>query len=128
MLICLSVGCLFPVLADAELCAIPTIQTLLQGIVEVHLTHALSLLEEGPPPEQDPKPQSTGQVESQDEYGQFDFNLDDPMVLAALDSAAEPAFAPVAVPAPATTIQYTYPSLIEVRQSHVNPAMTPFEN
>ncbi len=127
LLICLSVGCLFPVLAEAELSAIPTIQTLLQGIVESHLTRVLSLQEEGPPPEQDPKPQSTGQVESQDEYGQFDFNWDDPMVLAALDSAAEPAFAPVAVQAPATTIQYTYPSLIEVRQSHVNPVMTPFE-
>jgi hypothetical protein len=128
LLICLSVGCLFPVLAEAELSATPTIQTLLQGIVEIHLARALSLQEEGPPPEQDLKPQSTGQVESQDEYGQFDFNWDDPMVLAALDSAAGPAFAPVAVPAPATTIQYTYPSLIEVRQSLVNPVMTPFEN
>jgi hypothetical protein len=118
LLTCCSAGILFSVLAEAELCAIPTIQTLLQGIVEIHLTYALSLQEEErPPQEQDPEPQPTnqGQVESQDEYGQFDLDWNDPTVLAALDSAAEP----VAVPVPATTMQYTYPSLVEVRRSHV---------
>lgn len=101
-----SVGCFFPVLAEANLCSIPTIQAPLQDIVDVHLKHALSLQkEEEIPQEQHPKP---NQEESQDEYGQFDLNWDDPMVLAALNNAAEPA----AVPAP--TMQYTYQSLIEV--------------
>lgn len=106
-----SVGCLFPVLVEANLCAIPTIQLLLQGIVGVHLNHALSL-QEGQDPllqEQHPKP---NQEESQDEYGQFDLNWDDPMVLAALNNAAEPAAA--AAPAPTATMQYTYQSLVEV--------------
>jgi len=92
------------------LCSIPTIQTLLQNIVDVHLNHALSLQKEQEPQEQHPKP---NQEESQDEYGQFDLNWDDPMVLAALNNAAEPA--PVAVPVP--TIQYTHRSLIEVGSS-----------
>ena len=107
-----SVGCFFPVLAEANLCSIPTIQTLLQDIVNAHLNHALSRQkEQGTPEEQQhPKP---NQEESQDEYGQFDLNWDDPMVLAALSNAAEPA--PVAVPAP--TMQYTYQSLIEVGRS-----------
>jgi hypothetical protein len=43
-------------------------------------------------------------------YGQFDLNWDGPVVLAALNSVAEPA--PVAVPVP--TMQYTYQSLIKV--------------
>jgi hypothetical protein len=90
------------------LCTIPTIQTLLQDIVDVHLNHALSRqTEEETPQEQHPKP---NQEESQDEYGQFDLNWDDPMVLAALNNAAEPA--PVVVP-----MQYTYQSLIEVGRS-----------
>jgi len=93
------------------LCSIPTIQTLLQDIVNVHLNHALSLQkEEEIPQEQHPKP---NQEESQDEYGQFDLNWDDPMLLAALNNAAEPA--PVTVPVP--TFQYTYQSLIEVGRS-----------
>ncbi|KAI0000834.1 Mus7/MMS22 family-domain-containing protein [Russula compacta] len=108
----LQKGCLFPVLAEAELSAIPTIQTLLQAIIDSHLSHALSLHGKGPPQEQHPQPQPSNRVESQDEYGQFDFNWDDPMVLDALNSAAEPAPVPVPVPA-ATTIQYTYESLIE---------------
>jgi len=93
------------------LCSIPTIQTLLQDIVNVHLNHALSLQKEQEiTQEQHPKPI---QEESQDEYGQFDLNWDDPMVLAALNNAAEPA--PVSVPVPTT--QYTYQSLIEVGRS-----------
>jgi hypothetical protein len=132
MLTCCSAGCLFSVLAEAELCAIPTIQTLLRGILEIHLTYALSLQEEErPPQEQDPEPQPTNQdqIESQDEYGQLDLDWDDPTVLAALDSAAEPVLvsAPVAVPVPATTMQYTYPSLVEVRRSHVTHPMPRFE-
>ena len=86
------------------MCSIPTIQTLLQDIVSVHLNHALSLQKEQETPQvQHPKP---NQEESQDEYGQFDLNWDDPTVLAALNNAAEP------VPVP--TMQYTYQSLIEV--------------
>jgi hypothetical protein len=106
-----SVGCFFPVLAEANLCAIPTVQTLLQGIIDVHLNHALSLQgrEEPQMPEQHPKP---NQEESQDEYGQFDLNWDDPMVLAALNNASEPP--PVAESEPTRTMQYTYQSLIEV--------------
>jgi hypothetical protein len=132
MLTCCSAGCLFSVLAEAELCAIPTIQTLLRGILEIHLTYALSLQEEErPPQEQDPEPQPTNQdqIESQDEYGQLDLDWDDPTVLAALDSAAEPVLvsAPVAVPVPVTTMQYTYPSLVEVRRSHVTHPMPRFE-
>lgn len=108
-----SVGCFFAVLVEANLCAIPTIQTLLQGIVDVHLNHALSLQEgqESPQQEQHLKP---NKEESQDEYGQFDLNWDDPMVLAALNNAVEPA--PVAVQVP-KTMQYTYQSLVEVRLS-----------
>jgi hypothetical protein len=122
LLTCCSAGCLFSVLAEAELCTIPTVQTLLRSIVEIHLTHALSLQDEKLPQEQDSGLQPKKQVkvesqESQDEYGQFDFNLDDPMVLAALDSAIEPA--PVVALVPAATMQYTYPSLIEVRSPHV---------
>jgi hypothetical protein len=107
-----SVGCLFPVLAEANLCSIPTIQTLLQDIVSAHLDHALSLQKEqdNNPQEQHPKP---NQEESQDEYGQFDLNWDDPMVLAALNNAAEPV--PAAVPV--ATMQYTYESLIKVGRS-----------
>jgi hypothetical protein len=107
-LICLGVGCFFPVLVEASLCAIPTIQALLQGIVDVHLNHALSLQEGQEPPlqAQGPKP---NQEESQDEYGQFDLNWDDPMVLDALNKAE-----PVAVPVTTATMQYTYQSLIEV--------------
>ena len=69
------------------------------------------------------------QVESQDEYGQFDLDWNDPTVLAALDSATEPVpvSAPVAVPVPAKTMQYTYPSLVEVRRSHVTHPMPRFE-
>jgi hypothetical protein len=101
------------VLAEANLCSVPAIQTLLQDIVNGHLNHALSLLkEQETPQEQPPKP---NQEESQDEYGQFDLNWDDPMVLAALNNAAEPEPAPVAVPVP--TMQYTYQSLIEVGRS-----------
>jgi hypothetical protein len=122
LLSCCSAGCLFSVLAEAELCAVPTIQTLLRGIVEIHLTYALSLQEERPPQEQDAVPQATNndQVESQDEYGQFDLDWNDPTVLAALDSATGPAATgePVAVPVPAMSMQYAYPSLIEVRWSH----------
>jgi hypothetical protein len=93
------------------LCAIPTIQTFLQDIVNAHLNHALSLeKEQETPQEQHPMP---NQEESQDEYGQYDLNWDDPMVLAALNNAAEPA--PIAVPVPA--MQYTYQSLIEVGRS-----------
>lgn len=107
LLIRCTVGCFFSVLVEAKLCAIPTIQALLQGIVDVHLTCALSLQEE-----QHPKPDKE---ESQDEYGQFDLNWDDPMVLAALNNAAEPA--PVLAPAPTTTMKYTYQSLVEVSRS-----------
>jgi hypothetical protein len=109
-----SVGCFFPVLVEANLCAIPTVQTLLQGVVDVHLNYALSLQEGQEPPQQEqhPKPK---QEESQDEYGQFDLNWDDPMVLAALNNAVEPA--PVAVPVTMTMMQYTYQSLVEVRLS-----------
>jgi hypothetical protein len=83
----------------------------MQDIVNVHLNHALSLQkEQEDPQEQHPKP---NQEESQDEYGQFDLNWDDPMVLAALNNATEPP--PVAVPVP--TMQYTYQSLIEVGRS-----------
>jgi hypothetical protein len=116
-LTCCSVGCFFPVLVEASLCAIPTIQALLQGIVDVHLNRALSLQEKEEPPlqTQDPKP---NQEESQDEYGQFDLNWDDPMVLEALNNAAEPAA--VAAPVP-TTMQYTYQSLIEVGLSILIP-------
>jgi hypothetical protein len=93
------------------LCSIPTIQTFLQNIVNVHLNHALSLQkEQETPQEQHPKP---NQEESQDEYGQFDLNWDDPMVLAALNNAAEPA----PVPEPVLRMQYTYQSLIEVGRS-----------
>ena len=38
------------------------------------------------------------------------------MVVAALNNAVEPA--PITVAVPAVTMQYTYQSLIEVRQSH----------
>jgi hypothetical protein len=62
-------GCLFLVLSDADLCEIPTVQALLQGIVDSHLNYALSL-QEGREP--------VVQEESQDEYGQFDLNWDDP--------------------------------------------------
>jgi hypothetical protein len=56
-------------------------------IVNVHHYHAFSLQEEQETPqEQHPKP---NQEESQDEYGQFDLNWDDPMVLAALNNTAE---------------------------------------
>lgn len=100
-----SIGCFFSVLVEAKLCAIPTIQALLQGIVDVHLNRALSLQEEQHPPlqGQHPKP---NKEESQDEYGQFDLNWDDPIVLAALNNAAEPV-----APAP---MAYTYQSLVEV--------------
>src|SRR5260221_11187223 len=84
----------------------------LRDIIEIHLKHTLSLQEELPQ-ERDPSPKPTNQVESQDEYSQFDFNWDDPTVLAALNSATE--LAPVNVPVPATTMQYTYQSLLEVR-------------
>ncbi|KAF8270661.1 Mus7/MMS22 family-domain-containing protein [Lactarius quietus] len=94
-------GCLFLVLSEAELCEIPTVQALLQGIVDSHLNYALSLQEE-----QDPHQQS------QDEYGQFDLNWDDPRVLAALDSTTSRR------PAAVTTIQYTYQSIIECGYAH----------
>ncbi|KAH9991108.1 Mus7/MMS22 family-domain-containing protein [Russula vinacea] len=119
----LQKGCFFAVLVEANLCAIPTIQTLLQGIVDVHLNHALSLQEGQEPPQQEQhlKP---NKEESQDEYGQFDLNWDDPMVLAALNNAVEPA--PVAVPVP-TTMQYTYQSLVEhIKNAVASPTM--FEN
>lgn len=95
---------------------------LLRDVIEIHLKHALSLQEELPQ-ERDPNPQPTDQVDSQDEYGQFDFNWDDPTVLAALNSAIE--LAPVTVPVPASTMQYTYQSLIEVRCHH--PRICSFE-
>ena len=93
-------------------CSIPTIQTLLQDIVSAHLNQASSLQKEqdNNPQEQHPMP---NQEEGQDAYGQFDLNWDDPMVLAALNDAAEPA--PAAVPVP--TMQYTYKSLIKVGRS-----------
>ena len=101
-------GCLFPVLSEAELCEIPTVQALLQGIVDSHLNCALSLQED-----QDPQQllQPVIQEESQDEYGQFDLNWDDPRVLAALDSTTEPRPPPQAA---VTMTQYTYQSIIEV--------------
>jgi len=49
--------------------------------------------------------------ESQDEYGQFDLNWDDPRVLAALDSASEPR----PLQAVDAAMQYTYQSIVEVR-------------
>jgi hypothetical protein len=99
----INAGCLFLVLSDAELCEIPTVQGLLQGIVDSHLSCALSL-------QGDPDPQQRAiQEESQDEYGQFDLNWDDPRVLAALDSTSEP-------PRAATTMQYTYQAIVEVRR------------
>lgn len=108
-----GVGCLFPVLAEAELRAVPTIQTLLQVVINSHLNYALSLHGKEPPQEQ-----PSNREESQDEYGQFDLNWDDPMVLDALNNAAESAPVPLLVAA-ATTMQYTYQSLIKVRRSHV---------
>ncbi len=114
MLIRCCVGCFFPVLSEANLCTIPTIQALLQGIVDLHLNHALSLQEGQEPPQQE-QPPKPNQEESQDEYGQFDLNWDDPVVLAALHSATEPA--PVAEPVPMRTMRYTYQSLIEVGRS-----------
>jgi Mus7/MMS22 family len=112
-----SAGCFFPILAEAELCAVPTTQALLQGILEVHLNHALSLQRgEGLQEQQHPQPQpGAHKEESQDEYGEFDLNWDDPMVLAALDNAnaAEPT--PATVPVPAVTMQYTRQSIVEVR-------------
>ena len=97
-----ATGCLFLVLSEAELCEIPTVQALLQGIIDSHLNYALSLQE-------DRDPQPAVQEESQDEYGQFDLNWDDPRVLAALDSTTE-------LPAAVTTMQYTYQSIVEVRR------------
>ncbi|KAH9956970.1 Mus7/MMS22 family-domain-containing protein [Russula dissimulans] len=115
----LQKGCLFPVLAEAELCAIPTIQTLLQGIVDAHLKLALSLQEEAASQELRPKPQLSNQEESQDEYGQFDLNWDDPMVLAALDNATMPA-----VPVPVMAVRYTYQSLIEyIKNAAASPVI-----
>jgi hypothetical protein len=102
----LGAGCLFPVLSEAELCEIPTVQALLQGIVDSHLNYVLSLQE-------DRDPQPAIQEESQDEYGQFDLNWDDPRVLAALDSTTEPRPPPQAA---VTTMQYTYQSIVEVRR------------
>ncbi|KAI9509129.1 Mus7/MMS22 family-domain-containing protein [Russula earlei] len=120
-----SAGCLFPVLAEVELGAIPTIQVLVQGIVDAHLDLALSLQEEAPPHEQHeqqqqrhpvPQPTTKNQEESQDEYGQFDLNWDDPMVLAALDDAA--------APAPPTTMQYTYQSIVEhIKSAAASPVV-----
>jgi hypothetical protein len=76
------------------------VQALLQGIVDSHLNYALSLQGDREP---------VIQEESQDEYGQFDLNWDDPRVLAALDSTSEPPHAAV------TTMQYTYQAIVEVR-------------
>jgi hypothetical protein len=92
-----------------------------QGIVEAHLNHASSLQREVEPQEQQPLQPRVHQEESQDEYGEFDLNWNDPMVLAALDNAnaAEPT--PATVLIPAATMQYTYQSIVEVRPSlHVN--------
>ncbi|KAI9458396.1 hypothetical protein BJY52DRAFT_1269527 [Lactarius psammicola] len=101
-------GCLFLVLSEAELCEIPTVQTLLQGVIDSHLSYALSLQEDR---DREQQLQPANQEESQDEYGQFDLNWDDPMVLAALDSTAEPR--PL-LHAAGTTMQYTYQSIVEV--------------
>ena len=56
------------------------------------------------------------------------------LVHAALESVAEPVLpvlvsAPVAVPVPATTMQYTYPSPspVEVRRSYITHPMPHFE-
>ncbi|KAH9057428.1 Mus7/MMS22 family-domain-containing protein [Lactarius vividus] len=98
-----ALGCLFPVLSEAELCGIPTVQTLLQGILDSHLNYALSLQEDR---DREQPLQPVNQEESQDEYGQFDLNWDDPMVLAALDSTTEPR----------PPLQYTYQSIVEVRR------------
>ena len=103
-------GCLFPVLSEPELCEIPTVQTLLQGIVDSHLNYALSLQEDR---DRQQQPQPVNQEESQDEYGQFDLNWDDPRVLAALDSTVEPRPPSHAAD---TTMQYTYQSIVEVRR------------
>ncbi|KAH9034608.1 Mus7/MMS22 family-domain-containing protein [Lactarius pseudohatsudake] len=103
-------GCLFPVLSEAELCEIPTVQTLLQGVLDPHLNYALSLQEDR---DREQPPQPANQEESQDEYGQFDLNWDDPRVLAALDSTAEPR----------PPLQYTYQSIVE----HIKSALTPHD-
>ncbi|KAH9074937.1 Mus7/MMS22 family-domain-containing protein [Lactarius deliciosus] len=101
-------GCLFLVLSEAELCEIPTVQTLLQGVLDSHLNYALSLQEDR---DREQPLQPANQEESQDEYGQFDLNWDDPRVLAALDSTAEPK----------PPLQYTYQSIVE----HIKNAVTP---
>ncbi|KAI9440846.1 Mus7/MMS22 family-domain-containing protein [Lactarius indigo] len=101
-------GCLFPVLSEGELCEIPTVQTLLQGILDSHLNYALSLQEDR---DREQQPQPANQEESQDEYGQFDLNWDDPMVLAALDSTTQPQ----------PPLQYTYQSIVE----HIKSVITP---
>lgn len=112
-------GCLLPVLSEAELCDIPTVQTLLQGIVDSHLNYALSLsLQEDQDRQQQPQPQPANQEESQDEYGQFDLNWDDPRVLAALDSTVEPRPLPHVAD---TAMQYTYQSIVE----HIKSVATP---
>jgi hypothetical protein len=67
--------------------------------------------------QQHPQPPQPGvpQEESQDEYGEFYFNWDDPMVLAALDNANVTKPTPVTIPDPAATMQYTHQSIVEVR-------------
>jgi hypothetical protein len=67
--------------------------------------------------QQHPQQPQTGvpQEESQDEYGEFYFNWDDPMVLAALDNANVAKPTPVMIPDPAVTMQYTHQSIVEVR-------------
>jgi Mus7/MMS22 family len=125
-----SAGCFFPTLAEAELCAVPTIQALLQDIVEAHLNHALSLQRGEEPQEQEqqqeqqlqPQP-GHRQEESQDEYGVFDLNWDDPMVLAALDNANAAGPTPVTAPVPAMTMQYTHQSIVEVCPSCCTSAL-----
>ncbi|KAH8995082.1 Mus7/MMS22 family-domain-containing protein [Lactarius hatsudake] len=82
--------------------------TVLEGVLESHLNYALSLQEDR---DREQPPQPANQEESQDEYGQFDLNWDDPRVLAALDSTAEPM----------PPLQYTYQSIVE----HIKSAVTP---
>jgi hypothetical protein len=60
---------------------------------------------------QQPLP-SVPKEESQDEYGEFYFNWDDPMVLAALDNTNVARPTPVTIP---VTMQYTHQSIVEVR-------------
>ncbi|KAI0258714.1 Mus7/MMS22 family-domain-containing protein [Gloeopeniophorella convolvens] len=75
----LQKGCISMILTQNDLCVIPTIQGLLQHIVQLHYSHSLLLQQQ-----QGLKAEVIIQEDSQDEYGQFDLDWNDPEVLAAL--------------------------------------------